>query len=120
MLDVSVENSKFSKPNFLSATTKLVFVRVLGSKNKLATYICFFSLYSSSRTIFFNFYSFYTFFYLFFFVIFNSSFTSSIFKSSVEIKCFINMHPFLYKKTLCLRSQRDDALIKLPLTFGTF
>src|SRR5690625_3322054 len=105
MLDVLVENYKFSKHNFLSSTTYIVFVRVLGSKHKSATHICFVSLYSSSRNIF---------------AIFNSSCTSSIVKSSVEIKCFINMHPFLYKKTLCLRSQRDDALIKLQLTFVTF
>src|SRR5690625_1581140 len=100
---------RLKTPNFLSLIffqlQQNLFLRVLGSKNKLATNICFVSLYSSSRNIF---------------AIFNSSCTSSIVKSSVEIKCFINMHPFLYKKTLCLRSQRDDALIKLPLTFGTF
>src|SRR5699024_12252360 len=98
MLDVLVENSKFSKPNFISATTKLVFVRVLGSKNKLATNICFVSLYSSSRNIF---------------AIFNSSCTSSIVKSSVDVQCFINVHLFFFKKTLCLWSQRHDRLTTL-------
>ena len=39
-LDVPASNGITSNPNFLSAISKLDFVRVLGSKNRLAMNVC--------------------------------------------------------------------------------